>query len=524
VWASWAPSGTRPAVASDSGVRIFRAGDWSEESSFTHGDLVHWAAFHPDGRRLVTGSRDGVSVWDTVTKARLARVGDFRDRSVIRGAFSPDGSHLAVIAWDQTAAIFACDSWEEVRKLRGMGRPRGVCWSPDGTLLATSDETNDVHVWYPGDRPHLPVLRGHGDRVVGAAFHPDGKRALTASLDGSARLFDVGSGVIRHAMPHGKPLAAARFTSGAGEIVTIGGGRVVVWDAEQGGLLRELAIPGGAAVDAWPLEAGAVFITYEDGVARLWDARKGGVLRVFEGHVGPILSAAFHPGSGLAATGGSDRSARVWDLATGAAVATFVFPAAERAAAGTDLSRVFALCFDRTGKRLVAGCEDLRLRFWDVPGRRLEREVVAATPGMFAVDPAGRWLMTGAKWAGRVAFHEMEDSKTPMKTAPLQDSHMISAVRFSPAGTLAMAASKDGTIRLWSMDGIRPHAVFNAKCGIVLDADFSPDGRSVIVAGSDGTARIWPVDPVSVAERTCPVSESAFRSLKDVVDQALLAR
>ena len=78
----------------------------------------------PRGRQRV-GPRD--------RPARLATVGDFRERSVIRGAFSPDGSRLAVIAWDQTGSILSCETWREERKLKGLGRPRGVCWSPDGS-------------------------------------------------------------------------------------------------------------------------------------------------------------------------------------------------------------------------------------------------------------------------------------------------------------------------------------------------------------------------------------------------------
>jgi WD40 repeat protein len=38
------------------------------------------------------------------------------------------------------------------------------------------------------------VLKGHTDQVWSAAFSPDGKRAVTASYDKSARLWDANTG------------------------------------------------------------------------------------------------------------------------------------------------------------------------------------------------------------------------------------------------------------------------------------------------------------------------------------------
>jgi WD40 repeat protein len=522
IWSAWSHDGTRLAVACDSAVFVYRSSDWGETGRLVHGDLVRWLAFHPDGRRLVTGSRDGVCAWDVASGARIAAAGGFRERSVIRGAFSPDGSQLAVIAWDQTASIVSCDTWRETRKFMGLGRPRGVCWSPDGALVSVTDEATAIHVCHAADRPHLPVLRGHADRVVAASFHPDGARALTGSLDGKARVFDVATGRVLHAMDHGRPLAAAAFAGP--RVLTSGGGRAAAWDAGTGALVRDLAAEGAAVVDAWPLADGRVLATYVDGTARLWDLEAGAVASTFEGHRGPVVSAAFHEGKGLAATGGSDRTVRIHDLRSGRTVATLAFSGREDPPPGTDLSRVFAVAFDGAGERLIAGCEDLRLRIWDLRSGALLREDRAPTPGMLSVDAKGRWLVAASKWLGRVMFLDLSEPGAALRSAPFHDSHMIAAVRFSRSGDFAMAASKDGTVRLWRMEGISQHAVIDARCGILLDAGFSADGGRVIVAGSDGTARIWPVHPLAVAERVCPVSDPYWTDIKPTLDQALFTK
>jgi WD40 repeat protein len=185
---------------------------------------------------------------------------------------------------------------------------------------------------------------------------------------------------------------------------------------------------------------------------------------------------------------------------------------------------VFALAFDADGTRIVAGCEDVFVRVWRVPSGELERAEAFPTPGMLAMSPKGRWMAVGAAWLGRVAFLDLVDPALPLKSAPFHDSHMNSAIRFSPDGSSLLAAAKDGTVRVWSMDPVRSHSAFDARCGILLDAAFNPDGTRIIAAGADGVARIWPVDSLRTAEQVCPVSDEVWEAMQPTLEQALFGR
>jgi WD40 repeat protein len=173
---------------------------------------------------------------------------------------------------------------------------------------------------------------------------------------------------------------------------------------------------------------------------------------------------------------------------------------------------------------VVAGCEDLNLRTWTWADGALRAQPAGPTIGMLALDPASGWLMVASKWTGRVAFHDLDGRDAGPRIAPLQDSHMVSAIAFSPGGEFAIAATMDGSVRIWDRETMRPRAVMNAGCGMILDAALSPDGRSFVVAGSDGTARVWPVDPLPVAERASPIGPEAFSAFRPLIERQVLDR
>ena len=71
-----------------------------------HSDQVLWAAFSPDGRRVVTGSLDGTAkLWDAASG---------RDLLTLKGhhawvssvAFSPDGRRIVTGSIDGTARVW----------------------------------------------------------------------------------------------------------------------------------------------------------------------------------------------------------------------------------------------------------------------------------------------------------------------------------------------------------------------------------------------------------------------------------
>jgi WD40 repeat protein len=68
---------------------------------------------------------------------------------------------------------------------------KSATFSPDGSRIVTASQDGTARIWDAGTGKEIAALHGHESAVVSAVFSPDGSRVLTASWDGTARIWDV---------------------------------------------------------------------------------------------------------------------------------------------------------------------------------------------------------------------------------------------------------------------------------------------------------------------------------------------
>jgi WD40 repeat protein len=117
------------------------------------------------------------------------------------------------------------------------------------------------------------VFRGHTDIVTGVAFSPDGKTLLTASWDGTARLWEVTTGKeIRQFLGHTGTVFGAAFSPDGKYVITSGADRTArLWDVQSSLELRRFAGHTDDVRDVvFSPDGKTVLTSSQDGTARLW--------------------------------------------------------------------------------------------------------------------------------------------------------------------------------------------------------------------------------------------------------------
>src|SRR5205823_1766475 len=97
-------------------------------------------------------------------------------------------------------------------------------------------------LWDAGTAPQLRLLGVHDAAVNGAAFSPNGRLAVSAGQDGTARIWDVLGRRLLQTLRHDGAVNTAAFSPDGTLVVTASAdGSARVWRAEDGAQLQVLA-------------------------------------------------------------------------------------------------------------------------------------------------------------------------------------------------------------------------------------------------------------------------------------------
>ena len=151
-------------------------------------------AFSPDGKRLVTGTREGdVQMWNAETGVAVTSSieldGFSNTVAPIRSlVFSPNGTLLAV-AKDE--GIYVLGSPKEIHlKERYHRGARTLVFSPDSTVFVAGLRYGSIELWDLIKGNKLTTLNGHTAEVKMLAFSPDGKTLVSTGQDGTILLWN----------------------------------------------------------------------------------------------------------------------------------------------------------------------------------------------------------------------------------------------------------------------------------------------------------------------------------------------
>jgi tricorn protease-like protein len=249
--------------------------------------------------------------------------------------------------------------------LRLYGRSvTGVAFSPDGELLASTDELGRLKLCdsHSGKETERFKDVQEGFSRGGVAFSADGKTLAQAGGRGVV-CWDVSSSTMTVIFQTKNGVISSFAQSPDGHRWAIAGADhrpVQVWlylVPGQLGLMEDHWDDGPAEAVAFSPDGTFLAVGCSDGTVRLWDiaARKQAAL--LKGHTQLVTAVAFTVDGKSLATASWDGTLKVWDLATR--------NERLRLQAGQD-SHFNCVSISSDGRFMAAGCKEGMVRVWDI--------------------------------------------------------------------------------------------------------------------------------------------------------------
>lgn len=342
--------------------------------------------------------------------------------------------------------------------------------------------------------PRLVQCWFHEKKVNRVEFSPDGKYVVTASDDGTARVWDVGTGTpITPPLKHGAQIVCAAFSPDGSRVVTAShDGTASIWATAAGKRIAHLKMPGQAALHhaAFNPNGTHVVLSWGGGWTQVWHAVTGEPITPPMKQPWPVSHTTFSPDGKYVLSACGDYTppnnhfgeARLWDAVTGKPVSS---PFAQG-------SRVVWARFSPDGKRVLTGNSIGDARLWEVPTGKPVLTLKGSSPAESVVFSPDGFRIATANQYGKA---QVWDASTGAPiTVELNHASGIRHVAFSPDGKFLLTCCADGTVWTWDVElgkKVRPPLY---QAGTVTHAAFSPDGRLVVTASGDHAARLWDLD------------------------------
>lgn len=403
-------------------------------------------------------------MWNIEQRKVVALV--FEEQPISEVKFLPNGTGM-ILSW--LDKIFAFDIAELLSA--DPTKPAAVTW--EGRHSDTSEGSDPIHA---------------------LAFSPDSRFLVSASRDGTARLWRLATGrdetVLRR---HSAPIYAAGFSPDGKRLVTVGGDKTI----------------------------------------QIWNGTPGGTVLEVVGHVARPSEAVFSP-DGRRIVGRSAVGTAVWDLATGAQTASLPMSGQVKSAVFLDEKRVAThsgalhiwdtasgttsvIGGNNAALNFVAASPDRRrialygaLHLWNAEHDSAPAPVDARLGLMSSAtfSPDGQQLAV----TSTAGLHLIDAvSRKEIKALEASDPTLESAA-YSRDGRTLFVGSRRGMLQALDTVTLNAQSAWSVGDTAIIDLKVSPDGRRILAVTHNGT-RVYDIatrEEVAVLDMPSAITQAAF--------------
>jgi hypothetical protein len=148
---------------------------------------------------------------------------------------------------------------------------------------------------------------------------------------------------------------------------------------------------------------------------------------------------------------------------------------------------VESVAFSSDGKYVVSGSPDKTARVWEAAtGKEVARMPHDNWVTSVAFSPDGKYVVSGSQdYTARVW-----EAATGLEVARITHDDYVNSVAFSPDGKYVFSGSRNNTVRVWEV-ATGKEVTRMSHDDSVTSIAFSPDGIYIVSGSLDKTARVW---------------------------------
>jgi len=440
-------------------------------------------AFCEDTGRLMVGIADGTLAEVDLETGKIRQrwrlgTGELGFLTISRtgrlAAFSPAEGQVCV--------------WDLRRNSRLMDLPPvpgslyGLEISPDERDLAVSAyqpralrQPGLLAVYSLNDPTKVLELKGHTGMVTALAFSADSQVLATGGIDAHVRQWDLRQLPTTSSFKTRGPVFRVHFARDGGRLGTVGPDAYRLWNLASQGCLAEVS---GLFNLRYDFSSELRMLAVGNGLTV--------ILRNLENrnparrlkHPAPISAVAFAPDGSVLFTAATDRTIRVWNIASG--------ELSRQYPAGSEVPIALRVTADGRHFVYLGRAGALSLRDVESGQERANIRIPGTATRTLAISPDGLRVAVGddrGVWLWDVPANRLDQ----LPGARVR----IRSMSFSPDGKTLACGSLDSEVYLWNVAARQVIGTLDGCPSGNWGVAFSADGQTLAAGGADSLVRFW---------------------------------